>query len=142
MTGLSSSGNYFFAGSYTPIAGLSGNNYSVGDTIASATHEGGIYSGAAKIGSGNTWVLSSGVNTITTLTLGAGAMDYQLSDGTGNVRYGTLKFNTNSLGSTFDDDFTEPGYSLGANLFVSYNGTLSCTVSGATTFKYNIKQFV
>ena len=142
VTGLLSSGNYFFAGLFTPIAGLSGNNYSVGDTMGNSTTEGGIYSGTAKIGSGNTWVLSSGTNTITQLTIGAGAMDYQLTDGVGNFRYGTLKFN-NSVGrSTFDDDFTEPGSSLGANLFVNYNGTLSCTVSNTTTFKYNIKQFV
>lgn len=140
MTGIVSENNYFDPSVPTPIHGLSGDNYSYGDIVPGQV--GGLYSGSAKIGAGNTWVLSSGTNSITQFASGSAAMDYQLTDGT-SYRFGTLKFNKPTSGSaSFDDDYTEPGTSMNANVFVNHNGNLTCTVATTTTFKYNIKQFI
>ena len=140
LTGLVSENNYFDSSVPAPFFGMSGDNYSYGDIIPGTA--GGIYSGSAKFGVGNTWVLSTGTNTIIEFASGSASMDYQLTDGT-NYRFGTLKFNKPASGAaSFDDDYTEPGTTMGANLFVNHNGNLTCTVSTSTIFKYNIKQFI
>jgi hypothetical protein len=140
MTGVVSENNYFDSSVPTPIFGMSGDNFSYGDITPGIP--GGLYSGAAKIGTGNTWVLSTGTNAITQFASGAASMDYQLTDGT-NYRFGTLKFNKTAGGiSSFDDDYTEPSNSMNANVFVDHSGNLTCTVEATTTFKYNIKQFI
>jgi hypothetical protein len=140
MTGVVSENNYFDSSVPTPIFGMSGDNYSYGDVTPGI--RGGLYSGSAKFGSGNTWTLSTGTNSITQFAAGAASMDYQLTDGT-NYRFGTVKFNKTASGATsFDDDYTEPGTTMGANLFVNHDGNLTCTVATTTTFKYNIKQFI
>ena len=43
--------------------------------------------------------------------------------------------------SDFEDDYTETATSLGGNLFINNAGYLSCSVSTAATFKYNLKQY-
>ena len=140
LSGLVSEKNYFDSTVATPIIGLSGNNFSYSDMVTGVTS--GATLGTAKIGSGNTYVLSTGTNDIAQLDSGGGLIDYQLTAGS-DYRYGTIKYNK-SVGGTasFDDDFTEPTVGIDANLFINHDGNLSCTVSTTTTFKYNIKQFV
>lgn len=85
--------------------------------------------------------LSLGSNSITTLANGAGKIDYEITSGT-NYRIGTLKYNRSGGVLTFDDEYNEPSTSIGANLYASSNGTLTCTVSSVAVLKYNIKQFI
>lgn len=140
-TGLVSQNNYF-SNVTQPIYGMTGNNYSFGDTITSSDH-GGLYSGAAKIGIGQTLTLNAGTTTLKTLANGSGTIDYQIQDNTTNAyRFGTLKYSRSNGVCTFDEDYTEPSTSLGANVFANSTGTLSCTVTNASTFKYNVKQFI
>ncbi|HET8688368.1 MAG TPA: glycosyl hydrolase family 28-related protein [Methanosarcina sp.] len=87
--------------------------------------------------------LSAGTTLITTVPSGAGFMQYQISDTGGNTRIGTMTFTTSSTGThTFVDNSVEPAASLGANLFMYANGYTTCSVTTASTFKYNIKQFI
>jgi hypothetical protein len=142
VTGLVSENNYF-NNIPTPVFGMTGNNYSYGDTINGSSTHGGIYSGAAKYGTGRTLTLANGLSTITTVSSGSGIIDYQLQSGT-SYRFGTLKYNNSAGFVTFDDEYTEPSSSLNANLFIANStGVFSCNVtSGSTTLKYNIKQFI
>lgn len=142
VEGLVSENNYFNSSVATPIHGLTGNNFSYGDYVAGNADNSGIYSGAAKTGTGKTVYLTTGSTTVRTLANGAGVLDYQLVDSTGNFRFGTLKY-TNSNGLTsFDDDFVEPSASLGANVFAHSDGALTVDVTNNTTLTYNIKQFI
>jgi hypothetical protein len=141
ITGLVSENNYFDTTVASGITGLTGNNYSVGDTYRSGDNA-GLYSGAAKIGTGRTASLTTGSNTITSLATGAGSIDYQINDASNNYRYGTMKYNKTSTVCTFDDEYTEPATALNANLWAHANGSVVCTTTGSYTIKYNIKQFV
>jgi hypothetical protein len=142
LSGLVSENNYFTS-IPTAINNLSGNNYSYGDTLSGSTQIGGIYSGSAKFGAGQTVSLAIGTTNITQFSAGAGTMDYQLTDNAGTYRAGTMKYNSSNGTVYFDDEFTEPGTNaLGANLFIDNTGNLSCTVTTTATFKYSIKQFV
>ena len=75
------------------------------------------------------------------LSAGAGAFDYQLDNGS-SYRFGTVQFTVTGSTTTFQDDFTETGTSLGGNLFINNAGYLSCSVTTAATLKYNIKQYI
>jgi len=86
--------------------------------------------------------LSTGTTTITTLATGAGVVRYQMSDSANNYRLGELKYNNNGTTLSFDEEWTEPLTGLGANLYATASGNLTCTVTESTTFKYNITQFV
>ena len=149
VTGLVDSNNYY-DNVPTPIRTLSGNSLSYGSTTSNtAVDFSGVYSGSAKYGTGRTVVYGTagntisglGTSTITTLANGAGYIDYQITTGS-NFRFGTFKYNNSGSVVAFDDDYTEPASSIGANLFANSTGVLSCTVTGASTLKYNIKQFV
>ena len=142
MSGFVSENNYFASTVATALSGLTGNNYSFGDSVSNSTQHGGIYSGSAKYGTGQTVYLTTGTTTIRTVANGAGTLDYQLTDSSGNFRFGTLKYNTSGAVTVFDDEFTEPSTSLGANLFANASGYLTCNVNNSTTFRYNIKQFI
>ncbi|CAB4129176.1 Pectate lyase superfamily protein [uncultured Caudovirales phage] len=140
INGLATMGNNF--GSLTtPVSGLTGNNVSIGDTFT-VGDQAGAYIGAAKIGTGRALALSTGTTTITTLTTGSGTIDYQINDASNNYRFGTFKYNMTATTLIFDDEYSEPAASLGANLYANTGGTLTCTVSGASTIKYNIKKFI
>jgi hypothetical protein len=86
--------------------------------------------------------MSTGTATIANLDTGAGIIKYQINDSSDNYRIGELKYNNTGSVTKFDDDYTEPGTALTANLFAHADGTLNCTVTGNYTFKYNIKQFI
>jgi hypothetical protein len=85
--------------------------------------------------------LSTGTNSVTTLSNGAGRIDYEITTGT-NCRAGTIKYNRSTGVTQFDDEFSEPVTSLGANLWVRSNGAVICTVGSSSVLKYNIKQFI
>jgi hypothetical protein len=141
-TGFVSENNYFPNATVFPITNISGNNYSIGDTFGTeGLNAGGIYSGAARIGTGRTVTLSAGSNSITTLANGSATIDYEINSGT-NYRFGTFKYNRSAGVLLFDDEYTEPTTSIVANLFATTNGELTCTVSSTATLKYNIKQFI
>jgi hypothetical protein len=86
--------------------------------------------------------LTTGTTTITTLATGAGVIEYEISDTSNNYRIGQMKYNKTSTTLTFDTEYNEPASALSANLFANGTGTLSCTVTGTHTLKYNIKQFI
>jgi len=85
--------------------------------------------------------LSAGTTSVTTLANGAGRIDYEIATGT-NYRIGAIKYNRSTGVAQFEDEFSEPSTSLGANLWVRSNGAMICSVSGTSTLKYNIKQFI
>jgi hypothetical protein len=85
--------------------------------------------------------LSTGTNSVTTLSNGAGRIDYEITTGT-NYRAGTIKYNRSTGVTQFDDEFSEPVTSLGANLWIRSNGAVICTVGSSSVLKYNIKQFI
>lgn len=140
VSGLVSQNN-FFNGIATPVYGMTGNNYSFGDTVTTSDH-GGLYSGSAKYGIGQTVTLSTGTTVLKTLGNGAGTIDYQIQDNSNNYRFGTMKYSKSNGVCTFEDEYVEPTVSLGANVYANSTGALSCTVSNSSTFKFNIKQFI
>ena len=140
INSLATMGNNFGSLS-TPVTGLTGNNISIGDTFT-VGDQSGAYIGAAKIGTGRALALSPCATTITTLSTGSGTIDYQINDASNNYRFGTFKYNMTATTLIFDDEYSEPSTSLGANLYANTGGTLTCTVSGASTIKYNIKKFI
>jgi hypothetical protein len=85
--------------------------------------------------------LASGTNAITTLANGAGRIDYEITSGT-NYRIGTIKYNRSGGVCSFDDEYSEPATSIGANLWVRSNGAVICAIGSTSTLKYNIKQFI
>lgn len=85
--------------------------------------------------------LSVGTTNVTTLANGAGKIDYEITTGT-NYRVGTIKYNRSTGTARFEDEYSEPATSLGANLWVRSNGAIICTVASTSTLKYNIKQFI
>jgi hypothetical protein len=141
ISGLVSLNNYFSSTVATPVSSMSGNVYSFGDTFGSGDRT-GIYSGALKVGTGRQASLSTGSNTITSVATGAGAIDYQINDSSNNYRYGVLKFNNTGSEVVFDDEYTESGTTLNANLWIHGNGSVICAATASQTFKYSIKQFV
>ena len=91
--------------------------------------------------SANQVVMSGAGTALTTTVSGAGVMYYEIFTGAGAYRIGELKYNNNGSACSFDDEYTEPASSLNANVFINSAGTLTCTVAGASTLKYNIKQY-
>lgn len=83
----------------------------------------------------------NGVNNITTLSDGAGKIEYEINKGT-DYRIGTIKYNLSNGAVAFDDDYSEPATTLNANLFIADSGAITCAVSSTATLKYNIKQFI
>jgi len=85
--------------------------------------------------------LSTGTTNITTLANGAGYINYQLQDSSNNYRFGKISYSVSNGVCVFEDEYTEPASSLGANVYANSTGTLSCTVTNSTTFKYSTSQF-
>lgn len=142
ITGFVSENNYYPDATSFPISGLTSDKYSVADTFGNATIDAhGIYSGSAKFGTGRSVTLNIGTTAIATLANGSATFDYEITSGT-NYRFGTFKYNRSTGTCSFDDEFSEPATSIGANLYAGSNGTLSCTVTTAATLKYTIKKFI
>jgi len=141
MTGVSSINNYY-SGIANPLSGLSGNNYSIGDTFSSGDYA-GVHSGDYRIGTGRSVSLSSGLNDkLLTLATGSGVINYQINDASNNYRFGSFKYNNTGSLVAFDDEYTEPSTTLGANLYANSTGVVSCTVTGSSTLKYSLTKFI
>jgi hypothetical protein len=138
VTGLTSEGN-FYDNVPTSIANLTGNNYSIGDTVSGTF--GGASLGSARYGVGSTLILATGTNNLFTVANGAGTIDYSITTASGN-RYGKFSYNILNGVVSFDDEYTEPYNSVGATMLLATTGVLTCTVTGSSTIKYNLKQFI
>lgn len=85
--------------------------------------------------------MSSGTNAVTTLSNGAGRIDYEITSGT-SYRIGTIKYNRSGGVCSFDDEYSEPATSIGANVWANASGVMTCAIGSTSTLKYNIKQFI
>jgi hypothetical protein len=85
--------------------------------------------------------MTATTNSITTLANGAGRIDYEITSGT-NYRIGTIKYNRSGGVCSFDDEYSEPATSLGANIWANAGGVMTCAIGSTSTLKYNIKQFI
>lgn len=140
--GFVSQNNYFPQVTSFPIIGLSGNNYSIGDTFnVSSVNGSGLYLGALKTSTSANVPLSAGSNTITTLHNGGASLLYEIGSA-GNFRSGVLKYAKNASSVTFEDDYTETGSGVAANLYVNSSGILTCGVAATAYIKYSVKQFI
>jgi len=141
VNGITTLNNYY--GNVTTIRslGINGNLTSLGGSFINSTPA-GLILGKQQVGTTNIVSIPAGnaVN-LTQLSVGAGSFDYQLDDGT-NFRFGTFKYTNTGSAITFEDDYTETGSVLNANLFANATGNLSCSVSSTATIKYNLKQYI
>jgi len=142
FVGLSATNNYF-SNVITPIQNLSGANYALANTSADVDVS-GLQMGLARYGIGKYITLNAGGNTLFTLRLGSGIVDYEISDAGHNYRYGVLKYSRSLSGVSFEDDYTEPANALPAILSVNNTGVMTCEVTDNTTLtiKFSRKQFV
>lgn len=143
VNGFTSSGN-FFGNVATPRKyGTNSTHYAVGDAMygTGTANVAGVMIGRQNVGGTVTSSIPTGSATVLgQLSSGSGSFDYQLDNGSA-YRFGTLKFTVTGSASTFEDDYTETGTSLGGNLFINNAGYLSCSVSTSATLKYNLKQY-
>lgn len=141
-SGFVSQNNYFPQSVAFPIVGLTGNNYSIGDSFGVTSVNGaGLYLGSAKTTTSANVPLSAGSNTITTLHNGGASLLYEIGSA-GNFRSGILKYSRNGSGVVFEDEYSETGSGVSANLYVASSGVLSCSVSATAYIKYSVRQFV
>jgi hypothetical protein len=144
VNGFSSVKNFF---GNVAVPRLTNNNstfVSLGDNFygTGSGNLSGLTLGRQNVGGSITSSVPTGSPTvITQLSSGAGSFDYQLDDGSA-YRFGTVKFTVTGSATTFEDDYTETGTSLGGNLFINNAGYLSCSVTTAATLKYNLKQYI
>lgn len=85
--------------------------------------------------------MNSGSTSIATVANGAGRIDYEISSGT-SYRIGSMNYSRGGGSTSFDDEYSEPSTSLGANLYITPTGVVTCIVGATSTMKYNIKQFI
>lgn len=141
VNGLTMIGNFYgnigtarVYGNTNPYVALGGSSFAGNVTS-------GLTLGRQNTSSGNAVAIPTGnATTITNLNVGAGSIDYQLDNGT-SFRFGTFKYTNTGSATTFEDDYTETGTSLGANLFANASGNLSCSTTTSAVFKYNLKQY-
>jgi Pectate lyase superfamily protein/Major tropism determinant N-terminal domain len=143
VNGFSSSHN-FFGNVPTPrVYGTNSTHYVFGDSMYGngTANVAGVMLGRQNTKGSVTNTIPTGSPTvIAQLTNGAGSFEYQLDNGSA-YRFGTVKFTVTGSATTYEDDYTETGTSLGGNLYINNAGYLSCSVSTAATFKYNLKQY-
>ena len=139
-----SSVNNFFGNVTTPrLYGSNPTHVAIGDNTysQSITNISGVILGRQNVGTTvSTSVPTGSTVSLAVLTNGAGAFDYQLDNGSA-YRFGTVQFTVAGGNTTWQDDYTETGTGLGGNLYINNAGYLSCSVTTAATFKYNLKQY-
>jgi hypothetical protein len=143
VNGFSSDHNFFGNVTTPRIYGTNSTHYVFGDAMYGTTtgNVTGVTLGRQTTSGTITSTIPTGTATVIgRLTNGAGSFDYQLDDGS-SYRFGTVQFTVTGSAATYQDDFTETGTSLGGNLFINSAGYLSCSVTSAATFKYNLKQY-
>ena len=143
VNGFSSLKNFFGNVATPRIIGTNGTHYAFADAMLtpSAANVAGMMLGRQNTSGTVTNSVPTGAATVIgQLTNGAGSFDYQLDNGSA-YRYGTVQFTVTGSASTFQDDYSETGTSLGGNLYINNAGYLSCSVTTAATLKYNLKQY-
>lgn len=143
VNGFDSVNNFFGNVANPRLVGSNSTHYAFGDAMygTGAANIAGVMIGRQNIGGTVTSSVPTGSATVLAqLSSGTGSFDYQLDNGSA-YRSGTVKFTVTGSATTFEDDYTETGTSLGGNLFINGAGYLSCSVSTASTFKYNLKTY-
>jgi len=143
VNGFSSDHNFFGNVTTPRIYGTNGTHYVFGDAMwgtGSANVTGVTLGRLNTMGTVTNSIPTGTATVIGQLSNGAGSVDYQLDNGSA-YRFGTVKFTVTGSATTFEDDYTETGTSLGGNLFINAAGYLSCSVTTAATLKYNLKQY-
>ena len=140
VTGVSALNNYHGTVGAVRNIGSNGNLTSFGGIVNSVPT--GSILGKLQIGVTTQLSIPTGSpTTVVVLPASAGSFDYQLDNGSA-YRCGTFSYTSTGSAVTFEDNYTETGTSIGANLYVNNTGTLSCSVATAATLKYNLKQFI
>jgi hypothetical protein len=140
VAGVSTINNYYGTVGAVRKIGFNGNLSSIGGI--SGTTPTGLILGQQQTNTTQVASIPTGNATVlTTLANGAGSFDYQLDNGT-LYRYGTFSYTNTGSAVTFEDNFTETGSGLTANLFANATGNLSITTGTAATLKYNLKQYI
>jgi len=140
VSGISTINNYYGTVGAVRKLGVNGNLTSIGGITTSGPT--GLILGQLQTGITTVSSVPTGTPTqLGILSAGAGSIDYQLTDGS-SYRYGTVQFTVTGSATTYQDDYTETGTSLGGNLHVNASGYLSCSVTSPGTIKYNLKQFI
>ena len=143
VNGFTSHNNFFGNVANPRVYGTNSTHFSSGDSNYGSTsgNIAGVILGRENIGGTITTSIPTGAaTTVATLTNGAGSFDYQLDNGS-SYRFGTVKFTVTGSATTFEDNYTETGPSVGGNLFINSVGSFSCSVTTAATLKYNLKQY-
>jgi glucan 1,3-beta-glucosidase len=139
-TGVTTLNNYYGTVGAVRKLGINGNLTSFGGIVG--TTPTGLILGQQQ--TNTTQIISVPTSTttvITTLANGAGSFDYQLDNGA-LYRFGTFKYTNTGSAVTFEDDYTETGAGLTANLFANATGSLSISTGTAATLKYNLRQYL
>lgn len=143
VNGFSSDHNFFGNVSTPRINNANQTHYVIGDAMfgTGSGNVAGLTLGRQTTSGTVTSSIPTGTATVIGKLLnGAGMFTYQLDNGSA-YRTGVVKFTVTGSATTFEDDYTETGTSLGGNLFVNNAGYLSCSVTTAATFKYNLTQY-
>jgi glucan 1,3-beta-glucosidase len=143
VNGFGSSHNFFGNVTTPRLFNANPTHYVFGDAMfgTGSGNVAGLMLGRQNIGGTITNSVPTGTATVIgQLTNGAGAFDYQLDNGSA-YRFGTVKFTVTGSATTFEDDYSETGTSLGGNLYINNAGYISCSVTTAATLKYNLKQY-
>jgi hypothetical protein len=140
VAGVSTINNYYGTVGAVRKVSFNGNLSSIGGI--SSTGPTGLILGQLQTGVSTVTSVPTGTATqLGVLSAGAGSIDYQLTNGSA-YRYGTVQYTVTGSATTYQDDYTETGTSLGGNLHVNTAGYLSCSVTTASTLKYNLRQFI
>jgi hypothetical protein len=140
VNGFTSTNNNFGTVGTPRVYGTNGTHVSIGDNT-SGTATTGVTLGRQNIGTTTTTSIATGTATVLgQFTNGSGAFDYQLDNGSA-YRTGKVRFTATGSATTFEDDYTETGTSIGGNLFINNAGYLSLSVTTASTLKYNLTQY-
>jgi hypothetical protein len=143
VNGFGSDHNFFGNVTTPRITNANPTHYVFGDSMygTGTANVSGVMIGRQNIGGTVTNSVPTGAATVIgRLTNGAGIFDYQLDNGSA-YRSGTVQFTVTGSATTFQDNYTETGTSLGGNLYINNAGYLSCSVTTAATLKYNLKQY-
>jgi hypothetical protein len=140
VNGFTSTNNNFGTVGTPRVYGTNGTHVSIGDNT-SGTATTGVTLGRQNIGTTTTTSIATGTATVLgQFTNGSGTFDYQLDNGSA-YRTGKVRFTATGSATTFEDDYTETGTSIGGNLFINNAGYLSLSVTTASTLKYNLTQY-
>jgi polygalacturonase len=144
INGFGSSHNFFGNVGTPRVTNANPTHYQFGDAMTGtgSGNVAGLTLGRLTTSGTVTSSIPTGTATVLgQLSTGSGSFDYQMDNGSA-YRSGKVKFTVTGSATTYEDDYTETGTSLGGNLFINNAGYLSLSVTTAATFKYNLTQFI